>query len=374
MVSVDGGFDVTEQFRSAHGSVDLLAGADLDGRSARRLMHIDAAALELDEGLDPAIRRLAATDQRELWVRAEHLSATAFDLRHAPVAVDSADDELLDEIEELHELHQAHCDRWERAQRVGTIVAAAAGALSVPAVGFIGIAAVLPLLMVVIATGIGCLVVRQLVARAERAEATALARLGAQSYLGFQIQRVNGLLDSDRGRRAQMRLAEAHRTALAEWNELTGDVGIDWALRHRDTIGTAARLRSEVFGLTAHPEREVADRGLRCAFQLRRRLDALRSVGASDENFTALLDEPFGHLEPGLVPALLELLVRSSERQQIVLMTDDAEIVSWARVEALTGSISIVEPVEPGNSGESGPTAPADLSAPAGERSHPTAW
>ena len=58
-------------------------------------------------------------------------------------------------------------------------------------------------------------------------------------------------------------------------------------------------------------------------------------------------------LEPAIVPPLLELLIRSSEHQQIVLLTEDPTIASWARLEAMTGNMSLVEPSpEPSTSSE----------------------
>ena len=36
--------------------------------------------------------------------------------------------------------------------------------------------------------------------------------------------------------------------------------------------------------------------------------------------------------------------MRSSEGQQIVFVTEDADVTDWARVEAMTGDLSILEP------------------------------
>jgi hypothetical protein len=41
---------------------------------------------------------------------------------------------------------------------------------------------------------------------------------------------------------------------------------------------------------------------------------------------------------------MLELLIRSSEHQQIVLLTDDETVAAWAKLEAMTGALSLVEP------------------------------
>src|SRR3546814_12620910 len=77
----------------------------------------------------------------------------------------------------------------------------------------------------------------------------ALERAGASSYLGFQIQRVNGLLGDDAGRRALMGVAGARRSALAAWQQLAGDIPVEWALGHREEITAAAQLRRDVDAL-----------------------------------------------------------------------------------------------------------------------------
>ena len=48
---------------------------------------------------------------------------------------------------------------------------------------------------------------------AHDAEEEALAAAGAQSYLGFHLQRVNGLLTSDQARKRLMQASEEHRAA-----------------------------------------------------------------------------------------------------------------------------------------------------------------
>ena len=50
------------------------------------------------------------------------------------------------------------------------------------------------------------------------------------------------------------------------------------------------------------------------------------------------------HQEPATLPAMLEVLVRSSEHQQIILLTESDTVAGWARVEAMTGAIGIIEP------------------------------
>ena len=78
--------------------------------------------------------------------------------------------------------------------------------------------------------------------RAQRQEIEVLELAGADSYLGFHLQRVETLLSNDQHRRRLMAASEAHRHAVTNWEELAGDVSVDWAVEHRQQIEqTAAR-------------------------------------------------------------------------------------------------------------------------------------
>ena len=74
------------------------------------------------------------------------------------------------------------------------------------------------------------------------------------------------------------------------------------------------------------------------------RLTRLRSLGATGESFPLILDEPFEGLDRNVKPALLELLSRAAGAPQVLVLTEDEDIASWARLEVLTGELSIVEP------------------------------
>ena len=48
-------------------------------------------------------------------------------------------------------------------------------------------------------------------------------------------------------------------------------------------------------------------------------------------------------------PALLELLRRTAGTPQAILLTDDEDVASWARLEALAGELTVLEPSRPGS-------------------------
>ncbi|MGE3621502.1 MAG: hypothetical protein AB7L84_13665, partial [Acidimicrobiia bacterium] len=72
------------------------------------------------------------------------------------------------------------------------------------------------------------------------------------------------------------------------------------------------------------------------------RLGELRAL--ADGGLPLLLDDPFGTVDASVKPFLLELLGQAAAGQQIVLLTDDEEAASWARLERLTGDIVLIEP------------------------------
>ena len=78
---------------------------------------------------------------------------------------------------------------------------------------------------------------------------------------------------------------------------------------------------------------------------LRNRLEQLRSSAAGGESLPMVLDDSFREIAREDRPALLELLVERSREQQIIFLTDDEEIATWAKLEALAGDMAVVEPI-----------------------------
>lgn len=74
-------------------------------------------------------------------------------------------------------------------------------------------------------------------------------------------------------------------------------------------------------------------------------LEGLRSSAAGGESLPMVLDDSFREIAREDRPALLELLVERSREQQIIFLTDDEDIATWARLESLAGDMAIVEPV-----------------------------
>ena len=185
----------------------------------------------------------------------------------------------------------------------------------------------------------------------------ALDAAGAESYLGFQVRRVDGLVTTDQARRHLLEAAAEHRAAAAQWFDLAGDTSVDWALEHHAEVSTAARLRADVrnLGVMSSSAPGDGDMASDLAHALLGRMARARTLGDLGETFPLVVDEVFRDLDPALKVPLLELLARSAGDPQVILLTADEEVASWARLEALTGSLSVLEPTpepEPARAGD----------------------
>ncbi len=346
VIDVDHRTDVTQQFSDATGSIDLLSRAGLDVRTARKVMRFGSQDLAETTERGAYIQQLARIEQNELWSAAEALVIADRRMEEEADAVGSSveDAEVIERIEQRHEQFERTQVDNEKVRRMTFLAAGFAALLAVPAAALIGTFAVIPLGLVALAAVAVSIVYWQRMEKARTAEEAALADAGAQSYLGFHLQRVNSLLGSDQGRQRLIRAAEEHRQAAQRWHALAGEVDVNWAVANRAEITGAARLRADVQPFLTPEDPSSGDQTAAAAHAVLGRLEPLRSLGPGWESFPALLDEPFQGLDSGTLPAMLELLVRSSEHQQIILLSESATVSEWARVEAMTGAIGVIEP------------------------------
>jgi hypothetical protein len=352
VVDIDAGTDLSAQYRTADGTIDLLAVEGLDQQAAKRQMRVTAQDLTTRTQGAELIRRLAGCDQGLIWKIAERLQTTEAKLQRMAEEAGTApeDLELVDSIERRHQEFEAAQASHERVRKITFYLALASAAAAVPLAYLLGpIYAAGGIVPAVLILSVSLLFWRKL-SRARKAEEDALERAGAASYLGFHLQRVNTLLSSDQSRRDLMNASEAHREALEAWRRMAGDVPVEWAITHREDIVSAARVRVR----TESPAAAAAsdDLGSVLAEELVVRLADARRLGTSGESFPLVLDDPFVRFDSSVKPALLELLVEASHRQQVILLTEDPDVAAWARLEAITGALSVVEP--------SGADAPAE--------------
>jgi hypothetical protein len=133
--------------------------------------------------------------------------------------------------------------------------------------------------------------------------------------------------------------------AAGTWRSLAGDTDVNWATDHRTEIQAAARLRQHIAALrslsSSAPDLSDDD-AVALAQGIVSQLTA--ATNAKGTRPPVLLDETFDQLEPAVVPLLLELLPGLVGDLQVMLLTDDEAIASWARLEALAGELALIEP------------------------------
>ncbi len=347
VVDVDHTQDVTDAFLSSDGSVNLLDRAGLDERSATRTMRVTAQDLASRSQQEDAIATLARVDQGRLW----DVAGKVLDREKAlaDVAAESGatvgDAEAIEEIERRHrefELAQAEHETFRHVWfMVGGITAI--GAL--PAAVLLGPIGAIPLVLAAIATTALSIVFWRRFEDARRLEEAALAQAGANSYHAFQMHRVNEALANDQNRRTLVVAAEYLRAAVVEWKLLAGEIPVEWAVERRSEVRREANLLA--IAPAPHP---MSDRPVSTSddlsYSLLRRLEGLRTLGAGGESFPAFLDDPLTSLDSEAKARLLEQISEASRRQQIIVLTEDADVADWARVESLTGDLRIVEPAD----------------------------
>lgn len=346
VIDVDNRVDVTSQFCDEDGNINLLSRASLDHRSARKLMRFTAQDLLETAERDKLIHELAQVDQDQLWVAAETLASTQRRLEEEAEAIGSSveDAEVIERIEQRHAEFESRQLAAEQVRKMSYLVAGVSALLSIPMSRWVGSSIITPLAMLAfISVGVSFFYWRRM-EQARKAESDALADAGAQSYLGFHLQRVNSLLSSDSNRRRLMKAADEHRLAAKRWAALAGNIAVDWAIENRGAITAVVKTRHAIDPSRSEADRERLTQTATVAHAVTSRLAELRNVNGSQETFPALFDQPFSQLDSGMMPALLEVLVRSSEDQQIIFLTDSDTIASWARVEAMTGALGIIEP------------------------------
>jgi hypothetical protein len=130
-----------------------------------------------------------------------------------------------------------------------------------------------------------------------------------------------------------------------KWHDIAGEIDLHWAAERRTEIQAAARLRQHIAALRSLSS-SVPDLSDDDAVALAQGIVS-QLTAASHEQGTrppVVLDEPFIGLDPAVVPLLLELLPGLVGSLQVMLLTNDDAIASWARLEALAGELALVEP------------------------------
>ena len=331
--------DVTEQFLTPDGRLDLLAHCGLDLPTARKRLRVRAGDLKTAGRGDELVATLGGLDQTRLWKAAERLrDADGWLAAEAELAGATIEDaEVVQEIESRHVAFEAALARHESVRHHGMFIAVACTVASLPA-ALLNRMTAIPFLFVALATWVLSVVFRRRLEQARIAEEHALSQAGAQSYLGFHLQRVNGLLDGrgeQRGRLSEA--ADEHGKALEAWRALVGEVDVEWALAARPRIAAAAE--------GSHVGDDVPAAGAPDLVQaLTARLTALANDPTLVDQLPVVLDEPLLGQPSATTWELLEAVRLLPGAPQLIYLTEDATVAAWAREMAATGTLAVIEP------------------------------
>ncbi len=344
VVSSDTGDDVTADYVDESGRIDVLRSVGyLSRREAERYCVLDAAELASRSEEDLLVDALARLDQDELWGLLDELDEAEAAVRvQADAAGPAGLDDEMAEIVESRRNDRLRCEdnmfrwRWAASTVAPTTLLASYVATHI---GFA--LAALPLLGVALVAVLGAFDAQRRHAHAMELEQRVLLKAEADTYADYQINRGNGLLAGDDQRRAYMDATEHHRIVAERWSAVFGDITPTWVRRRRRDIEAVARLYDVAEtgdGSAATSTRsEIASLPLSTAV-----LRWMQSSSIGRTTLPAILCEPFDEIPPELKPTLLESLTRSTEQRQTVLITNDADVVAWAELEALTGTLSLV--------------------------------
>jgi hypothetical protein len=347
VIEIETGQDVSAEFENEQGVVDLLEHLGLNVDAARRLCRLSATDVAATSRSDALVRALAAVDQDQLWQAAERVRSTDVALKVEAEALGAAPEDapVIEEIERRHEEFENAQVRHEDVRHHAIFIGGACALAAIPA-ALLNRLYAMPFLAVAMLTTIVSILFRRRMELARKAENEALAAAGARSYIGFHLQRVNGLLQGQNNRQRLATAAEEHRHAVGRWQALAGEVAVDWALTMRERIATSAtRLTDEGRGGS-----ELAGPSLRgvepadLAHALVARLAELRSAGPGGQSLPLVLDEPLLGVDPSIKQWMLELVGRSAGTPQVVYLTEDEDVAAWARMEAVAGHLAVIEP------------------------------
>ena len=195
VVSIEHGMDVSAAFAGPDGGIDLLARVGVDTTEARRLMRCTSQDLATSTRHDEHVRHLAAVDQQELWESAERVAATSVELRNAAEATWAVSPRTSKRSRPSRTTTLGWWnaqDDHERIRRLSFFVASVATLGAVPPLHHRGHEPGHALRALRL-RGHGHLhgLLGPGAHRPRTAEEAALEEAGAESYLGFHLERVN---------------------------------------------------------------------------------------------------------------------------------------------------------------------------------------
>lgn len=348
VVDTDSVSDVTGSHTGPDGSIDLFSSLGVDRALARRTMRLTRDDLTIHGTQDEVVTQLAAVDQIALWEAAARLHATdtALDRISEESGTSATDIALVDDVEKKHADLVAATETYERIRLISLTIADLGAIAGIALTVMEGAAGIPFLVLAAMGAALGYFY-RQRVSDATEAEREVLTAVGVDDYATFHLERVNALLDGDQDRRRFMQAVSDHRCASDEWQALAGDIHVRVARKYQSEIEARAELRNDVDALHVLSDEIAAtsvDATAELAEALLARIDGVRALTSGDDTLPLIIDDPFEEVDPAVKAVLLELLAATSGSPQLIVLTADEDVASWARLEQLAGRLKVVEP------------------------------
>lgn len=367
VVDTDTSADLTERFATATG-VDVLAPwrTAAPGRRLERELVVSADDLLHADPTEQWVQRLAQLDPDALLEAAKEEVAAEGELRRATASARATPQEaaVIDELETA----SADADVVRRRHNRFRVVTLVAGSTlpvgAVVGLNTLGAAGAVGLIGVSLALTTGCLAYERKLAHALEHEESLAVAAGGDDARTVHEQVSGSPLGDGEVRATLMEAAERYQRAAQIWQEQAGNVPAPWVVAQADRIRRSAELRAAVTPAvpaeaTALPDAPPsAPPSAALIAGLTDRVAANREATGGRESLPLLVDDPLGGLAWSEKASVLELLGRLAGHDQLVLVTADDEVLAWARLEAMAGTIGAIVSAAPAVSPEHSSLAP----------------
>ncbi len=331
MTDVDTFVDVTSEFL-VDGVVNLTRALDINGSSRVTLDDLRAG-----EAANDRVRRLAALDQDQLWGLAIALAELEVDIAR------QVDDEVVGErisgvASEQIEQARAQVDiangQLENMSDQAIVAASSLTMISFVVAYITHPFIAIPFLAAAIAIAYRSWSLHQQHQRALATEEALLNQFGLESYLDFQLRKVDALTNDSQNRRLSLSLAEKRRFANEQWRHFVGpDVTLEWAASHRPTITLAANQRSRSTLGGDASDSEAASLAL---------AERIRVSTASAESTPLIVDDIFQGQTDAVAERMLWLVDHHCQQLQFIIMSNDPRVLRWGAERAAARHAAVV--------------------------------
>ena len=350
VIDLDDGQDVTDRYRVGADNVDVLAPLGLEQAQIRPTLLADGSELAQIDPTEGWMTRLLAHDAAQLLAVAREAVSSERALREAtagvrstPEAVAAVSDAYLNR-EVTTALEQRHLRIRLATLFIGIPVPVSA-VISLNTIGWV------PAVGVILGCGAlagGCLIYERKLDLAVEAEHRALRAAGTGSYQELDAQLEDSPLADAERRQQLIEAAQRYREHTAAWQGLAGDIPAPWVLAQQGRLLEMAGLQAALQPVPLPETNDATASSAAILAGLIARASAIRELGEG-EALPLFLDDPLAGLAWVEKVPVLEFLNRLAEHQQMVLCTDDLEILGWARLEAIAANAAVVD-VNPGRS------------------------